>query len=305
LTTDTEATYTWDEVTNAANGYVFSVFNAGDDPTVDTPVYTENVPFGTNTATATGLDTATSYDAYIIADCDTDGLSLDDSDNFTTEAGAAVCDGNYVDSGGVTGVYMNDENITTTITPAVAGEYVTVTFTYVDIEASTGVGIQDGCFDFLTVYDGPDDTFPVLAQTLCGEESGDGNVPSVPESLLSVGTSFTSSDASGALTFVFSSDGSVQETGWLANITCATLSIDEFDLAQFTYYPNPTSGLLYINAKQNIDNIKVLNMLGQVVKDLSPNTMETTLDFTNLSQGTYFLRSSINGNIATHKIIKR
>jgi len=145
----------------------------------------------------------------------------------------------------------------------------------------------------------------VLAQTLCGEESGDGGVSSVPGSVLSVGMSFTSSDASGALTFVFTSDNTVQETGWLANITCATLSVDEFDLAEFSYYPNPTTGLLYVNAKQNIDTIKVLNMLGQVVMDLNPNAMDAALDFTNLSQGTYFLRSSINGNIATHKIIKR
>jgi len=306
LTTDTEATYTWDEVANAANGYVFSVFNAGDDPTTDTPVYSENVAFGTNTATATGLSQATLYDAYISADCDTNGISSDDSDSFITEAGAEVCDGNYVDSGGVTGDYANDENITTTITPAVAGEAVTVTFTYVDIETATGVGAQDGCWDFLTIYNGPDTASPVLAQTLCGEESGDGGVPSVPESLLSVGMSFTSTDAaSGALTFVFTSDTSVPLTGWLANITCATLSVDEFALAQFNYYPNPTTGLLNINAKQNIDTIKVFNTLGQVVMDLSPNAMDTTLDFTNLSQGTYFLRSSINGNIATHKIIKK
>ena len=105
--------------------------------------------------------------------------------------------------------------------------------------------------------------------------------------------------------FVFTSDTSVPLTGWLANITCATLSVDEFALAQFNYYPNPTTGLLNINAKQNIDTIKVFNTLGQVVMDLSPNAMDTTLDFTNLSQGTYFLRSSINGNIATHKIIKK
>ena len=306
LTTDTEATYTWDEIANASNGYIFSVFNAGDDPDTATPVYTENVPFGTNTATATGLTQATSYDAYIIADCDTAGMSDDDSDSFTTEAGAAVCDGNYVDSGGVIGNYDINESITTTISPTVAGEGVTVTFTYVDIEANAaGAGIQDGCWDFLTVYNGPDATFPVLANTLCGEESGDGDVPSVPASLLSVGMAFSSTDPSGALTFVFSSDGSVSETGWLADVSCATLSVDEFDLAQFNYYPNPTTGLLNINAKQNIDTIKVFNTLGQVVIDLSPNAMEATLDFSNLSQGAYFLRSSINGNINTHKIIKK
>ena len=55
----------------------------------------------------------------------------------------------------------------------------------------------------LTVYDGPDTTFPVLALTLCGEESGDGGQAGEPGSVLSIGDSFTSSDESGALTFVF------------------------------------------------------------------------------------------------------
>lgn len=305
-TTDTTATYTWDETANASNGYVFSVFNNGDDPQTATPVYTENVPFGTNTATATGLMAATTYDAYIIADCDTAGISATDTNTFITEAGPAVCGGSFVDSGGVSAGYSASENTTTTLTPDVAGEYVTITFTYVDIEVNAfGTGTQDGCWDFLTIYDGPDNTYPVLAQTLCGEESGDGGVPSVASSLLSIGDSFTSSDASGALTIEFRSDSSAQETGWIANITCGALSVDEFSATQFNYYPNPTTGLLHINAKQNIDSIEVVNMLGQKVMDLSPKTMEVTLDFSSLSQGAYFLRSTVNGNVTTHKIIKR
>ncbi|TYA59060.1 DUF4394 domain-containing protein [Formosa maritima] len=305
LTTDTEATYTWDAVANATNGYVFSVFNDGDDPDTGTPVYTENVPFGTNTATATGLMPATTYDAYISADCDTDGTSSRDSDSFTT-ANALACDDTYADSGGVSGGYMASENITTTLSPSVVGEAVTVTFTYVDIETSTGDGTQEGCWDFLTIYNGPDATYPVIAQTLCGEESGDGGVPTnYPASLLSVNDSFTSTDASGALTFVFTSDTSIQETGWLADITCGALSIDEFSTTQFNYFPNPTTGLLFINAKQNIDSIQVFNMLGQEVLSLKPKNMEVTLDFSSLSQGTYFLKSLTNGNVSTHKIIKR
>ncbi|GGG46136.1 T9SS type A sorting domain-containing protein [Bizionia arctica] len=306
MTTDTMATYTWDETANASNGYVFSVFNDGDDPDTATAVYTENIAFGTNTATATGLMPATAYDAYIMADCDTSGMSTTDLDSFTTEAAPPVCGGSFVDSGGVSAGYSPSEVTTTTISPDVAGEYVTVTFTYVDIESATGEGNQEGCWDYLTIYDGPDASYPVLAQTLCGEESGDGSTPTLyPESLLSVGNSYTSTDSSGALTFVFTSDSSVQETGWIADVTCGALSIDEFSEAQFSYYPNPTSGLLHINAKQTIDTVQVFNLLGQEVMSLSPRAMEVTLDFSSLSQGAYFLKSSVNGNLSTHKIIRR
>ncbi|HLV39036.1 T9SS type A sorting domain-containing protein [Xanthomarina sp.] len=305
INTDTTATYTWGPIANASNGYVFSVFNNGDDPGTGTPVYTENVAFGTNTATATGLLSDTIYNAYIIADCDADGMSSASSNTFTTEITPPTCGGVFVDSGGVSGNYSANESTTTTIAPDVSGEAVTVTFTYVDIETSTGNGAQDGCWDYLTIYNGPNTGSPVLAQTLCGEESGDGSAPSVPGSLLSIGMSFTSTDASGALTFVFTSDGSFNQTGWAADVTCGPLSVDEFALSQFNYYPNPTTGLLYINAKQVIDSVKIINLLGQEVLNLKPGTMNATLDFSNLSPGAYVLQATVSGNLKSFKIIKK
>ena len=216
-TVDTEATFTWDVVAEAVNGYTLSVFDAGADPTVDTAVYTETVAAGIVTATATGLAIDSGYDAYLVSDCDTNGFSQENLLSFTTPFPAPECGGLFLDSGGSAGNYQANELTVTTITPDVPGEAVTVTFTYVDIEVG---GPNGGCWDFLTVYDGPDTTFPVLAQTLCGEESGDGGQAGEPGSILSIGDSFTSSDPSGALTFVFDSDGSVQETGWSADVTC-------------------------------------------------------------------------------------
>lgn len=221
MITATDAVFTWDVVAEATIGYTLDVFDAGADPMVDTPVYTEMVAAGTTTATATGLTGDSGYDAYLVADCDTNGFSSASTLSFNTAFDAAACGGLFLDSGGSAGNYMPNELTTTTITPDVMGEAVTITFTYVDIESTAGTGVQDGCWDFLTIYDGPDTTFPVIAATLCGEESGDGGVPSVPSSLLSIGDSFTSSDPSGALTIVFDSDGSVQETGWVADVTCA------------------------------------------------------------------------------------
>ena len=144
--------------------------------------------------------------------------------------GDFTCGDVFVDSGGlsadgddpaVTG-YQNNEDITYTIVPDTAGEVVTITFTYVDIETTTGAGSDGtGCWDYLTVYDGPDTSSPVLAAALCGEESGDGSVSGTPESVLNIGDSFTSTHPSGALTWVFKSDASVQQTGWNADVTCA------------------------------------------------------------------------------------
>ena len=303
VTTDT-AEFSWSEVANANNGYIFSVFNEGADPTTATPVYTENIPAGTLTATATGLSDTTIYDAYITADCDADGLSASDSVTFETNFPDPACDGTFSDSGGVDGNYSSSEVTTTTITPDNAGDAVTITFTYVDIETATAAGSQDGCWDFMTIYNGPDTTFPVLAQTLCGEESGDGGAPSVDTSLLSVGDAFTSTDPSGALTIVFTSDSSIEETGWLADVTCATLSVDEFSATNFTYYPNPSTGHLTINSKETIDSIEVINLLGQQLIKQKPNSQDYTLDLTTLSAGQYFLRAQIDGKTVVKSILK-
>src|SRR5690606_18168775 len=137
--------------TGATNGYILNVFNAGADPDVDTPVYTENIPSGTLTATASPLLPQTMYDAYLMADCDTNGLSNAVFLSFETDIAPPVCGGTYADSGGASGSYSPDESTTTTITPDIPGDVVTVTFTYVDIESSSGSGNQDGCWDFLTV----------------------------------------------------------------------------------------------------------------------------------------------------------
>ncbi|WP_223033703.1 CUB domain-containing protein [Hanstruepera marina] len=107
-----------------------------------------------------------------------------------------VCSSQFFDSGGSSGNYANNEtDVTTTIFPANAGDAVTVTFNSFNTEAG---------YDYLTVYDGPNSTYPSL-----GSYSG-----------TTIPGPFTSSDPSGALTFVFNSDGFTTAAGWNANVTC-------------------------------------------------------------------------------------
>jgi len=314
------------------------------------------------------------------------------------------CGDVYYDEGGVDGDYLANETTVTTVSPEVAGDVVTVTFTYVDIESSTGTGSQDGCWDYLTVYDGPDTTYPVLAQTLCGEESGDGGVPSDPNSLLSIGDTFTSTDVSGSLTFVFTSDSSVQETGWAADVTCApivipcpevenfvvdnvtettadlswdaalgaisydwavfiagadievdlpvafenttattgtaqglipgvsydayiqtdcggnnnisdvvgpvtftttALGVNDIDVTTFVFAPNPADGNVNIVSTTEITTLQIVNMLGQNVLSMTPNSKEFTIDVSGLSSGAYFINAITNGVTTTKKLIRK
>ena len=190
--------------------------------------------------------------------------------------------------------------------PDTAGEAVTITFTFVDLEADDYYdGAQGGCYDYLTIYNGPDNTFPVLAQTLCGQESGIGTMPSVVASRLNVGDAYTSTDASGALTIEFSSDGGIEYGGWVADVTCATLGIDDVDnVNAFTYYPNPVKNTLTLNAINTIDAVNVYNMLGQQVLEKMPNAVNSELDLSGLQTGTYFVKVTIGGVVKTIRVIK-
>ncbi|MDN3678531.1 fibronectin type III domain-containing protein [Flavobacterium paronense] len=156
----------------------------------------------TNTTTTfpyvvTGLLPNTAYKFYVRARCTTGFTSPWSvaSANFTTLVGPPVCGGNFVDSGGITGNYPNNANVTTTICPTNPGDLVTVTFTSFNTE--NGV-------DLLKVYDGNSAAAPLLA-TLSGT---------------TLPPSFTASNALGCLTFVFTSNGSTRAAGWVSNITC-------------------------------------------------------------------------------------
>jgi hypothetical protein len=303
--TETTLDVTWTAGTGNDSALV-EVYVAGESAANgDTAAYSNAAATGGLDA-ATGLSPDTAYDVFVTGQCGATATAIQGPVSAVTSAAPAVCSGTFLDSGGTVTGYSANESTATTILPDIAGEAVTITFTYVDIETTTGTGSQDGCWDYLTIYNGPDNTFPVLAATLCGEESGDMDVSGTATSVLSIGDAYTSTDPSGALTIEFNSDGSVQETGWIADVTCATLSTNSFDNeAAFTYSPNPVKNKLTLNAQKDIQNIVVLNMLGQEVFRTAPNTVDSTINMNELSQGAYFVKVTIDNITETIRVIKQ
>ncbi len=418
------ADLSWDAEPNASNGYIWYVFLQGDNPMTDPPVATGTVPAGTTTATATGLDGGLSYDFYVVADCDSDGLSqLAGPVSFATPP---ACGGKFYDTGGPTGDYQNSENVTTTITPVNPGEQVTVTFTAFDVEAN---------WDALYVYDGPDASSPLISS---GNPPTNSGFPAGGFYGTSIPGPFTSSHPSGALTFVFMSDSSVPRAGWEADVTCAlspppndmivnsidvdeigfpytdpgvhmpaatvedgnpsgcdltgangvwynfvpegdgtatasittpggassvtfytapdenatetdlvlvpqnsnqcvpgtsasistvagqayyvfvlntgaitdividgtNLGVSENSIAGFSYYPNPTTGVLNLRSVDNIEQVSLYNLLGQRVKDNTLDSTAAQVDISGLSSGTYIMKVTVNGQIGTYKVLK-
>ena len=124
---------------------------------------------------------------------------------ISDEGTVSTCVGLFYDSGGPDGEYSNDESYTMTFEPATSGNVIQAEFLNFDVEEDTYSG---GCYDELYIYDGPD-TGSDLIGVYCNEAP--------PETI-------TATNAEGALTFEFVSDGFVTKAGWEAEISCVNMN---------------------------------------------------------------------------------
>ena len=146
----------------------------------------------TNPYQVTGLASGNWYKVYVRANCGGGDVSAWTSTSFIT-TGDPGCGSIVTDTGGFDGGYSSNELYE--INYKSSGDLVTLNFTLVDLE---------NCCDNLSVYDGANSSAPVLNADLIAPAS------------------FTASTEDG-LTILFDSDGSVQEAGWEATLTCAPL----------------------------------------------------------------------------------
>ena len=85
----------------------------------------------------------------------------------------------------------------------------------------------------------------------------------------------------------------------------ATLSVDDFDTQSlFSYYPNPVTNNLTLNAQQDIQNVVVYNMLGQQVMRAAPNAVSSEVNMSGLTTGSYFVQVTVGNTTETIRIIK-
>jgi hypothetical protein len=89
------------------------------------------------------------------------------------------------------------------------------------------------------------------------------------------------------------------------NITSAVLSIEELIAKGFSFYPNPVTDRLQLNAKEEIRHLAVYNAFGQQLRLYSPSRLKTTMDLSDFSTGVYYVRTYIGDGIGMFKIIKK
>ncbi|MXV38153.1 T9SS type A sorting domain-containing protein [Flavobacteriaceae bacterium Ap0902] len=89
------------------------------------------------------------------------------------------------------------------------------------------------------------------------------------------------------------------------NVTLNTMDVIDVDQKNFSYYPNPTSGNLYLNAESNIQSVVFYNMLGQKVRETNVNTSNPVINLSGLKYGNYIMQVTIDGKTKSYKILKK
>ncbi len=94
---------------------------------------------------------------------------------------------------------------------------------------------------------------------------------------------------------------------WYDNLYAhkGTLSTEKFETLGVTMYPNPTSSKVTIEAKNSIERVSLHNVLGQEILVKTPKSQTTTLDISNLQAGVYVVKTTINGKVASSRVVKK
>jgi len=87
---------------------------------------------------------------------------------------------------------------------------------------------------------------------------------------------------------------------------CPPLSTDEFNTTlSISMYPNPTTGIVHIESKQEISQVIVYNMVGQQVKIFTMHNDQKSIDINELKTGSYFINlQSTSGKTYKKFIVK-
>lgn len=83
----------------------------------------------------------------------------------------------------------------------------------------------------------------------------------------------------------------------------AAASVTSFNSASVKMYPNPSVGAFTIESVKNIENVTIVNAIGQVVLNSEVNSNSFNFNNSNLAKGVYVVQVSIEGVVSTAKLI--
>ena len=186
------------------------------------------------------------------------------------------------DTGGANADHGNMESYVRTFIPNEPNKKIKLEFTAFGLEAD---------YDYLYIYDGPTTDSPLVSGAGFTGTNSPGTI--------------TSTSPDGALTLRFASDPLEFDLGYVANVSCEnSLGTNDFQVVDFSYFPNPTNGIVTITSKTEINEVNVYSIAGQLLYNNSATTINSNVDITAFSTGTYFFKVKFGDVSKTFKIVK-
>lgn len=94
------------------------------------------------------------------------------------------------------------------------------------------------------------------------------------------------------------------ESPLLAITVNKILDISDFTHASVKIYPNPAADFFYVQSDQSIDEIRIFDMSGRLLK-VKTNLSNEKVDWVDLSSGTYFVQLKMGTLTETVKVVKK
>ncbi len=230
------------------------------------------------TLTIDGLSPNTFYKVEVGTDCSgayqRSQMILTDDD---------WCGKTITDSGGANANYTDNESWTKTFYPDSSTGKIKITFQEFDLESG---------YDYLTVRNGLS-----TSPTFTGAVNMSGTTIRGP---------FESTHATGAITITFTSDAGVTAKGFKAQLSCATLGVDDIDRSKgILLLPNPVKNLFTLSGISKITSVKVFDTSGKQIKDFdSVAISKNSYDISKLKTGNYVVMIKTDTEAISKKIIK-
>ena len=270
----------WTPTLNA-NSYQWEVGEPDFKPGTGNAIVSGVSPSNENFTEVSGLERNTIYEIYVRGTCDAENSSYLHSYLFSTQA---TCGDFFYDPGGPNDQYGHDIYLQTTICSTEPNDPVTVQFNLFSIHI---IG------DFLRVYDGDN-----ILSNFLGFYSG--SVSPDP---------FTSTHASGCLTFEFQSNGTIAGNGWEASVFCNATPVIETIApnTQFELFPNPTTNEINIVLKEkwaSDQTVEVRDVNGILIYGGELNGQPFSIPTHTWPTGTYFVVLKNSEKAVTRRFVK-
>ena len=272
---------------------------------------------GTTASSGNVLTADTDYEIWIQTDCGPDGTSVWDGPyGFTTQAGPPPANDDCLTA---QSVMQETDIVDAASATAYPGTIVGATDSGVAAEVCngfTGTANDDVWYSFEALTPNVNITYEIawdgvaqLYSGACGslvvvdcadDTFGTGPQEEIQATGLTVGATYYTR------IYQYGTSSTAGKTFDLKIWSPDTLGTEEFESENaFTYFPNPVKNELQLNAQKDIQNVTVVNMLGQEVLRTAPNAVESTISMSELSQGTYFVQVTIGDVTETVRIIKQ